>query len=218
MSAVEISYKGAQIASMDATGVKTLLTGDTFCEDDIVIQYTAPSAPTPTGTKQITITQNGTTTEDVTNYANASIAVNVPNSYSASDEGKVVSNGALVAQSSDTVTQNGTVDTTLINSLLVNVSGGGGGGGTPVNITWYVYAGIAQVFFMDSTGAYQSIACSATNQYSYTAIDGELVVMACSANTPNIKGEHNLSLLETFNVTGRSQSVKDIRIYKVVAP
>lgn len=51
MSAVEISYKGSQIASMDATGVKTLLTGDTFCEDDIVIQYTAPSAPT----RQVTI-------------------------------------------------------------------------------------------------------------------------------------------------------------------
>ena len=49
------------------------------------------------------------------------VTVNVPNSYTASDEGKVVSNGALVAQGSDTVTQNGTVDTTLINSLVVNV-------------------------------------------------------------------------------------------------
>lgn len=111
---------------------------------------------TPTGTKQISITTNGVTTEDVTNYASAEIttnvpasavdtgtksissngthdvvgyasaSVNVPNSYSASDEGKVVSNGALVAQTSDTVTQNGTVDTTLINSLTVNVSGSTG--------------------------------------------------------------------------------------------
>lgn len=32
---------------------------------------------TPTGTKQISITQNGTTTEDVTNYASAQITVNV---------------------------------------------------------------------------------------------------------------------------------------------
>lgn len=56
------------------------------------------------------------------------VTVNVPNSYTASDEGKVVSNGALVAQGSDTVTENGTVDTTLISSLVVNVSGGGSGG------------------------------------------------------------------------------------------
>lgn len=72
------------------------------------------------GTKSISA--NGT--EDVTNYA--SVSVSVPNSYSASDEGKVVDNGALVAQTSDTVTANDTYDTTLINSLTVNVSGGGG--------------------------------------------------------------------------------------------
>lgn len=35
---------------------------------------------TPTGTKQISITANGTTTEDVTNYASAEITVNVPSS------------------------------------------------------------------------------------------------------------------------------------------
>lgn len=81
---------------------------------------------TPTGTKQITITENGTTTEDVTNYAGAEIRVNVPNTYAAADEGKVVSNGALVSQTSDTVTANDTYDTTLINSLTVIVSGGGG--------------------------------------------------------------------------------------------
>lgn len=76
---------------------------------------------TPTGTKSITANGTGI---DVYSYQYADVAV--PNSYSASDEGKVVSNGALVAQTSDTVTQNDTYDTTLINSLTVNVSGGGG--------------------------------------------------------------------------------------------
>lgn len=36
-----------------------------------------PTGTTPTGTKQITIAENGTVTEDVTNYASAEITVNV---------------------------------------------------------------------------------------------------------------------------------------------
>ena len=49
------------------------------------------------------------------------VVVNVPNTYSAGDEGKVVSSGALVSQSSTTYTSNNTYDTTLINSVTVNV-------------------------------------------------------------------------------------------------
>lgn len=59
------------------------------------------------------------------------VTVAVPNSYSAADEGKVVSNGELVSQTSDTVTANDTYDTTLINSLTVNVSGGASGTFSP---------------------------------------------------------------------------------------
>ena len=55
----------------------------------------------------------------------SSVSVDVPNTYTASDEGKVVSNGELVSQTSSSVTQNGTVDTTLISSLDVNVSASG---------------------------------------------------------------------------------------------
>ena len=74
----------------------------------------------PTGTKQIS--QNGTS--DVKNYESANI--NVPNSYDAGDEGKVVSNGALAAQSSQTVTDNGTYDTTLKNSVTVAIPSASG--------------------------------------------------------------------------------------------
>lgn len=76
-------------------------------------------------TESLTVTSNGTTTAP-SGKAYSSVTANVPNSYTSADEGKVVSNGALVSQTSDTVTQNGTVDTTLINSLLVNVASGGG--------------------------------------------------------------------------------------------
>lgn len=49
------------------------------------------------------------------------VTVNVANSYTASDEGKVVNNGGLVAQTSVTKTANGTYDTTTNNSVTVNV-------------------------------------------------------------------------------------------------
>lgn len=112
------------------TGTKTInITQNGTVTEDVTIYANAqvnvnvPSV-TPTGTKQVSITQNGTTTEDVTNYASAEITANIPNSYSASDEGKVVSNGALVAQSSQNITENGAYDTTLKNSVVVNVPQG----------------------------------------------------------------------------------------------
>lgn len=52
------------------------------------------------------------------------VIVNVPNTYTVSDEGKVVSNGTLVSQTDDTTTQNGVVDTTTIKQLTVNVPQG----------------------------------------------------------------------------------------------
>ncbi len=52
------------------------------------------------------------------------VDVNVPNSYSAADEGKVVVSGALEAQTSETITQNGVYNTTTNNSVTVNVQGG----------------------------------------------------------------------------------------------
>lgn len=72
--------------------------------------------PTPTGTKQITANGTGI---DVAQYASADVAV--PNTYAAADEGKVVSDGSLVAQTSKNIGANGTVDTTLNNQVVVAV-------------------------------------------------------------------------------------------------
>lgn len=76
--------------------------------------------PEPSGS--LDITQNGTV--DVKSKASAN--VNVPNSYAAADEGKVVSGGALVAQTSKNVNANGTYDTTENNEVVVNVPSGSG--------------------------------------------------------------------------------------------
>lgn len=43
MSDVTVSYKGADIATMDASGTKTLQTQGKYCEGDISIAYVKPS-------------------------------------------------------------------------------------------------------------------------------------------------------------------------------
>ena len=69
------------------------------------------------------ITENGSyTAPEGTAYS--PVVVNVPNSYTQSDEGRVVENGQLVEQTSLDITSNGTVDTTKINQVVVNVPSG----------------------------------------------------------------------------------------------
>ena len=74
-----------------------------------------PTGTTPTGTKQVSITQNGTTTEDVTNYASAEIMVNVPSSSPSLGTKTITANGTYNA-SSDSLDG--------YSSVTVNVSGG----------------------------------------------------------------------------------------------
>ena len=72
-----------------------------------------------------TITANGVydaTDDGVDGYD--VVTANVPNTYAAGDEGKVVDNGALVSQTTATYTVNNTYDTTKIKSVTVNVGGG----------------------------------------------------------------------------------------------
>lgn len=137
---VETTYKPSEMAEAIADigsatlGTKTITSNGTYdAEDDSLDGYSevtvSVSGGSPSGTKSITANGTGI---DVAAYAYADVAV--PNTYAAGDEGKVVSNGALVSQTSNTVTTNDTYDTTLINSLTVNVSGGGGGG-TLVTVT-----------------------------------------------------------------------------------
>lgn len=47
MSDVTIKYKGQSIATMDATGSKTLQTQGKYCEGDIGVEYVKPSGGTP---------------------------------------------------------------------------------------------------------------------------------------------------------------------------
>lgn len=93
-----------------------------------------PASAVDSGTKNIT--ENGNN-QDVTGYA--AVNVNVPNTYAAGDEGKVVSSGELVSQGSQNIDQNGTYDTTLKNSVTVNVSGGGDSPAVPTPLKGVVF-------------------------------------------------------------------------------
>ena len=111
--------KNGALTSQTSTTKSANGTYDTTTNNQVTVAV--PASAVDAGTKNITSNGNN---QDVVGYA--AVNVSVPNSYSAADEGKVVSSGALVSQTSDTVTTNDTYDTTLINSLTVNVSGGGG--------------------------------------------------------------------------------------------
>ena len=89
-----------------------------------------------------TITSNNTYNaidDDANGYS--SVTVDVPNTYTNEDEGKVVSDGALITQTAypTEITENDTYDTTNYNSITVNVSGGGGAGG--FDVIFYDYNG-----------------------------------------------------------------------------
>ena len=74
--------------------------------------------------QQLDVSVNGTHTAPE-GVAYSPVVVNVPNTYSASDEGKVVNNGALVSQTSFQISNNGTYDTTTKNNILVAVQDAG---------------------------------------------------------------------------------------------
>ena len=107
------------------------------------------------------ITQNGTynavTDDSADGYRE--VTVNVPNTYSAGDEGKVVNNGALVSQTSQNISANGTYNTTTNNEVVVNVP-------TASLISKNVSANGTYNASSDSADGYSSVVVNVPNTYS----------------------------------------------------
>lgn len=72
-----ISGGGSSLGTKSITANGTYNASSDSLDGYSQVTVNVPQGVTPTGTKQISITENGTTTEDVTNYANAEITVNV---------------------------------------------------------------------------------------------------------------------------------------------
>lgn len=80
MADVNIAYKGASIATMDASGSKTLNTQGKYCEGDIIVQYTDPEKPTQT--KSVTPTETAQTVTPDSGKVLSSVSVGaIPSNY-----------------------------------------------------------------------------------------------------------------------------------------
>lgn len=122
-SGVTVAYNGNVIHQMPSNGSFKMNTANVYMEGDVDVVVDVDSGGSTLVQKSITA--NGTYNASEDNADGYSqVVANVPNSYAQADEGKVVSNGALVAQTSATKTENGTYDTTLNNQIVVNVQGG----------------------------------------------------------------------------------------------
>lgn len=148
-------------------------------------QMAAAIAAIPTGSdvdvEPLNVTQNGTYTAP-SGKAYSPVTALVPNTYGSGDEGKVVQNGALVAQTSRTLTQNGTYDTTTNDSVTVNVSGGGGGGNQEIATFYgwnYNYGYSAFGTLVKRDGTIYGRAINASNIATFT---GDLFTLRCPAN------------------------------------
>lgn len=106
------TFKAVTVSGLTADKIlqgNVVKIGDSDDDDRIMsVTGTASGGITPTGTKQISITQNGTTTEDVTNYASAEITVNV-------------SGGSLPSSVLDHVTLVPASDVTNSNKFVLNL-------------------------------------------------------------------------------------------------
>ena len=123
LSAVEgMSYTGID-STTEESYARTIFTQNAaYANGTHRINVNVAGGSTPSVLVSKNITENGSydpATDNADGYD--SVTVNVPNSYTSADEGKVVHNGALASQTSKTITANGTVDTTRNNSVTVNV-------------------------------------------------------------------------------------------------
>lgn len=195
MPDVTISYKGNSIATMSASGTKTLLTEGKYCEDDITVAYTKPSAPTPTYQAKTNITpttSSQTITADAGYDALSSVQINAMPSGSASTPAT-----AITANPTITVSSGGLITATASASKSV----------TPTVSAGYVSAGTAGTVSVSGSNTSQLTAKAAAT-YTPTTADQTIASGQYLTGAQTIKGDANLLAenikdgVTIFGVTG----------------
>lgn len=149
-----------------------------------------------------TANTNGTVTPDTGYEGMSSVIVNVPNTYTQGDEGKVVSGGALVSQTSKSITANGTVDTTLNNEVVVNVPTGGGGS---TLITKNIGANGEYNASEDDADGYSKVTVAVPNTYTQ-GDEGKVV----SSGALTAQTSKNVTVNGTYNTTTNNEVVVSV--------
>lgn len=230
MADVTISYKGNEIASMNATGVKTLLTSSAFCEDDISISYTKPSSGTDTSDATlnngnqmlsgVTAYSQGTKyTGTIQSQAAQTITPTTTNQTIASGkylsgvqtiEGIVCTN--LTAENiADGVTVK--IGTATDDDSVASVTGThqGGGGASTTNVSFTAGDLNTCVYYVDSNGTAQTWSIDPIDpdtNFSATVPSKSLLTATCRSGAPS--NYSNCSLITTR--TGGNGNTKYVRI------
>ena len=195
MPDVTISYKGNSIATMSASGTKTLLTEGKYCEDDITVAYTKPSAPTPTYQAKTNITpttSSQTITADAGYDALSSVQINAMPSGSASTPATTITANPTI-----TVSSGGLITATASASKSV----------TPTVSAGYVSAGTAGTVSVSGSNTSQLTAKAAAT-YTPTTADQTIASGQYLTGAQTIKGDANLLAenikdgVTIFGVTG----------------
>ena len=123
------------------------------------------------------------------------INVDVPNTYTVEDEGKVVNNATLVAQTAmpTEITANDTYDTTLYNSIIVNVP----------DI-------VGHTFIVATIPNAVVTVTNASNTYTETADNvGEALFKSVAAGTYNVTATYDDAVSDTTSITIADHTVTE---------
>jgi hypothetical protein len=150
-----------------------------------------------------TVTENGVyvpSSDNANGYSK--VTVNVPNSFGSREEGMVVVEGELVNQTSRTVTENGTYNTTANRQITVNVAGGGGGD-EPVFMTKNISMNGTYRAQSDNVDGYDVVNVDVDNTYGFED-EGKVVKNGQLASQQPVdiyyNGTYDVSANSTANI------------------